>query len=98
MQRLFNFEANQVVQCIDQESNLGIEQTPHAEVYQNPNFYTDQHGSPNQTQLLQDERLIHGTYHDSVSNCCQLRQAMELDIQPSHSSSFLLYDDRDRTY
>ncbi|XP_052477364.1 protein FAR1-RELATED SEQUENCE 5 isoform X1 [Gossypium raimondii] len=77
MQRLFNFEANQVVQCVDQQSTLGIEQTPHAEVYQNPNFYTDQHGSPNQTQLL---------------------QAMELDIQPSHSSSFLLYDDGDRTY
>ncbi|MBA0857678.1 hypothetical protein Goshw_015470 [Gossypium schwendimanii] len=98
MQRLFNFEANQVVQCVDQQSTLGIEQKPHAEVYQNPNFYTDQHGSPNQTQLLQDKPLIHGTYHDSVSNYCQLRQAMELDIQPSHSSSFLLYDDRDRTY
>ncbi|XWS61123.1 hypothetical protein CRYUN_Cryun07bG0098200 [Craigia yunnanensis] len=88
MQVLFNFEANQVVQCIYQQ--------PNAEMHQQPNFYSDQHDSPCQTQLLQ-ERLIRSTYHDSVSNSTQLRKAMELDIQPTHSSSFLLYDHRYRT-
>ncbi|EOY23114.1 FAR1-related sequence 5 isoform 3 [Theobroma cacao] len=53
MQGLFNFEANQVVQCIYQQPNMVMEQEPNAEMYQQPNFYTDQHDSPSQTQLLQ---------------------------------------------
>ncbi|XP_022738509.1 LOW QUALITY PROTEIN: protein FAR1-RELATED SEQUENCE 7-like [Durio zibethinus] len=100
MQGLFNFEATQVVQCIYQQPNLVMDQQPNAEMYQQPNFYTDQHDSPSQTQLLQDivhaEPLIRSTYHDSVSQSTQLRQAMELDIRPPHSSSFLHYDHRYR--
>ncbi|XVE58596.1 hypothetical protein DITRI_Ditri04bG0182200 [Diplodiscus trichospermus] len=95
MQGLFNFEGNQVGQCLYQQPNLVMEQQPNAEIYQ-PNYYSDQHNSPSQTQLLQ-EPLIRGTYHDSVSNNTDLRQAMELDIQPTNSSSFLLYDHRYRT-
>ncbi|XVF12447.1 hypothetical protein REPUB_Repub08aG0119200 [Reevesia pubescens] len=92
MQGVFNFEANEVVQCIYQQPNLVMEPQPDADMYQQPNFYTDQ---PSQTQLLQ-EPLIRSTYHDSVSNGTQLRQAMELDIQHPSSSSFLLYDHRYR--
>ncbi|XWS48406.1 hypothetical protein CRYUN_Cryun13aG0073700 [Craigia yunnanensis] len=96
MQGLFNFEANQVVQCIYQQPNAEMDQQPNAEMDQQPNFYSDQHDSPSQTRLHQ-EPLIRSTYHDSVSKSTQLRQAMELDIQPTHSSSYLLYDHRYRT-
>ncbi|XWS50579.1 hypothetical protein CRYUN_Cryun12cG0098800 [Craigia yunnanensis] len=63
---LFNFEVNQVVQCIYQQPNLLTDQQPNAEMYQQPNFYNDQHDLQSQTQLLQ-EPSIHSSYYDSVS-------------------------------
>ncbi|KAL5796150.1 hypothetical protein ACOSQ2_000970 [Xanthoceras sorbifolium] len=95
MQSLYSFEADQVVHCMYQQPNLLIDQQPSTDMYQQPNFYSDQHDSPSQTQLLQ-EPLIRSTYHESVPNTTQLRQAMDLDLQHPHSSSFLLYDHRYR--
>ncbi|GKV43297.1 hypothetical protein SLEP1_g50608 [Rubroshorea leprosula] len=96
MQGLYNFEANQVVQCMYQQPNLVSEQQASTDMYQQSNFFSDHHDLPGQTQLLQ-EPLIRSTYQESVSDTTQLRQAMELDIQPQHSSSYLIYDHRYRS-
>uniref|UniRef100_A0A803PS07 Protein FAR1-RELATED SEQUENCE n=1 Tax=Cannabis sativa TaxID=3483 RepID=A0A803PS07_CANSA len=67
-------------------------------VYVSPSATTGNHimqDSPSQSQLLQ-EPLIHNTYPESVSNTTQLRQEMDLDIQHSHSASFLQFDQRYR--
>lgn len=96
MQGLYNFEANQVVKCMYGEPNLATDQQTNSNMYQPPNFFTNQHDSPSQSQLLQ-EPLIHNTYPDSVSNTSQLRQEMDLDIQHPHSASFLVFDQRYRS-
>ncbi|XP_021892059.1 protein FAR1-RELATED SEQUENCE 5-like isoform X1 [Carica papaya] len=105
MQGLYNFEANQVVQCVYEQPNLVVDQQHSSNMYAQPNFYTEQHDSPCQTPLMQ-ESLIPSTYHEAVSNATQLRQvtelevnnaAMEVGIQHPHSSTFLLYDNRYRT-
>ncbi|GAY51487.1 hypothetical protein CUMW_134550 [Citrus unshiu] len=88
MESLYNLEANQVVQCMYGQPDLLVDQQPNTDLYQQPNFFSDQHDSPGQTQLL-EETLIRSTYHDSVPISTHLRQAMELDLQ---SSSFLLCD------
>lgn len=88
MESLYNLEANQVVQCMYEQPDLLVDQQPNTDLYQQPNFFSDQHDSPGQTQLL-EEPLIRSTYHDSVPISTHLRQAMELDLQ---SSSFLLCD------
>ncbi|TXG62898.1 hypothetical protein EZV62_009892 [Acer yangbiense] len=93
MQSLYGFEANQAIQSMFQQPNLLIDQQSSTNLYQQPNFYSDQHDSPSQTELLQ-EPLIRSTYHESIPNTTQLRQAMDLDLQHPHSSSFLLYDHR----
>ncbi|XP_031275813.1 protein FAR1-RELATED SEQUENCE 5-like [Pistacia vera] len=96
MQSLYNFEATQVVQCMYQQPDLLIDQQPNTDMYQQPNFYSDQDNPPGQTPLLQ-EPLIRNTYHESVSNNTHLRQVMDLDMHHPHSSSFMLYDHRYRT-
>ncbi|XP_057950573.1 protein FAR1-RELATED SEQUENCE 5-like isoform X3 [Malania oleifera] len=85
-QDLFNFEANQVVQCMFQPPNLVMDQHSHPNMYSSPDIFSNQHNPPSQPQLLQE----------SVPNSTQLRQAMELDVQLPHSSSFLHYDQRYR--
>ncbi|KAL5567819.1 hypothetical protein UlMin_024394 [Ulmus minor] len=93
MQGLYNFESNQVVKCIYQGPNMVTDQHTDSNSYQPSNFFTNQHESPSQSQLLQ-EPLIHDTYQDSVSNTTQLRQEMNVDIQHPHSASFLVFDQR----
>ncbi|KAK9291910.1 hypothetical protein L1049_019861 [Liquidambar formosana] len=94
-QNLYNFEANQVVQCMYQPPNLVMDTQSNPNVYQPPSFYSNQHDSTGQSQLIQ-ESLIRSTYQESVSNSTQSRQAMDLDVQHPHSSSFVLYDQRFR--
>ncbi|ONI25239.1 hypothetical protein PRUPE_2G291000 [Prunus persica] len=91
MQGLYNFEANQVVQCMYQQDNLVLEEHSNPNMYQPLNFFSNQHDSPGHSQLLQ-EPLINGTYQEPVSSTPELRQAMDLDVQHPHSSSFLLLD------
>lgn len=91
MQGLYNFEANQVVQCMYQQDNLVMEEQTNPNMYQPLNFFSNQHDSPGHSQLLQ-EPLINGTYQEPVSSTPELRQAMDLDVQHAHSSSFLLLD------
>ncbi|KAK7843965.1 hypothetical protein CFP56_011741 [Quercus suber] len=95
MQGMYNFDTSQVVQCMYPQSNLVMDQQPNPNIYHSPNFFSHQHDSPVQTQLLQ-EPLIHNPYEESDSSTSQLRHAMELDVQHPHSPSFLLYDDRYR--
>ncbi|KAM3682319.1 hypothetical protein ACJW31_12G064200 [Castanea mollissima] len=95
MQGMYNFDTSQVVQCMYPQSNLVMDQQPNPNIYHSPNFFSHQHDSPVQTQLLQ-EPLIHNPYQESDSSTSQLRHAMELDVQHPHSPSFLLYDDRYR--
>ncbi|KAE8022493.1 hypothetical protein FH972_008288 [Carpinus fangiana] len=71
MQGICNFEANQVVHCMYQQPNLVMDQQSNPNIYQPPNFFSNQPDSPGQSHLL---------------------QAMDLDVQHPHSSSFLLYD------
>ncbi|KAH7537985.1 hypothetical protein FEM48_Zijuj03G0151200 [Ziziphus jujuba var. spinosa] len=96
IQGLYNFEANQAVHCLYQQPNLALDQQNNPSMYQPSNFFTNQHDSPGQSQLLQ-EPLIHNTYQESVSNATQLRQAMDLDVQNPNPSSFLLFDHRYRS-
>ncbi|KAL6291462.1 hypothetical protein ACE6H2_008972 [Prunus campanulata] len=91
MQGLYNFEANQVVQCMYQQDNLVMEEHSNPNMYQPLNFFSNQHDSPGHSQLLQ-EPLINGTYQEPVSSTPEMRQAMDLDVQHPHSSSFLLLD------
>ncbi|KAI5347009.1 PREDICTED: FAR1-RELATED SEQUENCE [Prunus dulcis] len=91
MQGLYSFEANQVVQCMYQQDNLVLEEHSNPNMYQPLNFFSNQHDSPGHSQLLQ-EPLINGTYQEPVSSTPELRQAMDLDVQHPHSSSFLLLD------
>ncbi|OMO86021.1 Cytochrome P450 [Corchorus capsularis] len=65
MQGSFNFEVNQAVQCIYQQANMVLDQQPSAEMYQQSNFYTDQHVSPSQTQLVQGMELDAQPPHSS---------------------------------
>ncbi|KAH8492442.1 hypothetical protein H0E87_021848 [Populus deltoides] len=97
LQGLYNFEANQVVQCMYQQQNPVMDHEDNPNMYQQSVFYADQHVSPTQIPLLQ-EPLIRSAYHESLSNNALLRQAMDLDLQHPHSSSILLYDHRFRTF
>uniref|UniRef100_A0A5B7B2B1 Protein FAR1-RELATED SEQUENCE n=1 Tax=Davidia involucrata TaxID=16924 RepID=A0A5B7B2B1_DAVIN len=92
----YNIEASHVVQCIFEPPNIVMDQQPHSDMYQPPNFYSNQHDSPGQIQLLQ-ESLIRNPFQDSMSSNAQLRQAMDLDVQHPHSSPFIHYDHRYRT-
>ncbi|THF95145.1 hypothetical protein TEA_020326 [Camellia sinensis var. sinensis] len=91
----YNFEANQVVQCLYQPPNLSMAQQPNPDIYQPPNLFSNQHDSPSQAQLLQ-ESLIRSPFQEPMSHRNQLRQAMDLDVQHPHSTSFVHYDHRYR--
>ncbi|KAJ7975671.1 Protein FAR1-RELATED SEQUENCE 5 [Quillaja saponaria] len=91
MQGLYNFDANQVVHCMYEQPNIVLDPQSNANIYQPPNFFSNQHDSPGQSQLLQ-EPLIRSAYQESMSSSPQKRQVMDLDIQSPHSSSLLLYD------
>ncbi|KAM2427791.1 hypothetical protein ACFXTH_001833 [Malus domestica] len=86
IQGLYNFETNQVVQCMHEQDNLVINQQT------DPNmFFSNEHDSPGHSQLLQ-EPLINGVYQEPVSSTPEVRQAMDLDVQTP--SSFLVFDGR----
>lgn len=94
MQGLYNFEANHVVQCMYEQSNLALDSQSNDNTYHPQNFFSNQRDSPGQSRLLQ-EPVIESTYQQSIRSTNQMRQVM--DIQNPHSSSFLLYDHRYRT-
>lgn len=96
LQGLYNFEANQVVQCMYQQQNPIMDHEDYPNMYQQSIFFADQHVSPTQTPLLH-EPLIRSAYHESLTNNALLRQAMDLDLQRPHSSSISLYDHGFRT-
>lgn len=52
-QGLYNFEANQVVQCMYQQQNPVMDHEDNPNMYQQSVFYADQHVSPAQIPLLQ---------------------------------------------
>ncbi|KAM1817652.1 hypothetical protein FF2_001857 [Malus domestica] len=86
IQGLYNFETNQVVQCMHEQDNLVINQQT------DPNmFFSNEHDSPGHSQLL-EEPLINGVYQEPVSSTPEVRQAMDLDVQTP--SSFLVFDGR----
>lgn len=59
LQSFYNFEPNQVVQCIyEQPDLLIIDQQPNTDLYQQPNFFSDQHDLPGQTQLLEVKVIV----------------------------------------
>ncbi|TKY51268.1 FAR1-RELATED SEQUENCE 9 [Spatholobus suberectus] len=96
LQGLYSFEANQVVHCMYEQPNLVLDHQSNSNMLHPPNFFSNQQDSPGQSQLLQ-EPIIQSTYHESMPSNNQMRQGMDLDIQNSHSSSFLLYDHRYRS-
>ncbi|XP_061359919.1 protein FAR1-RELATED SEQUENCE 5-like [Gastrolobium bilobum] len=96
LQGLYSFEANQAVHCIYEQPNLVLDHQSNTNIFQPPNFFSNQHDSPGQSQLL-PEPIIQSTYHESMASNNQMRQGMDLDIQNPHSSSFLLYDHRYRS-
>ena len=51
-QGLYNFEANQVVQCMYQQQNPVMDHEDNPNMYQQSSFLADQHVSPTQTPLL----------------------------------------------
>lgn len=58
LQSLYNLEANQVVQCMYEQPDLLVDQQPNTDLYQQPNFFSDQHDSPGQTQLLEVKVIV----------------------------------------
>ncbi|KAG7986751.1 hypothetical protein I3843_03G097700 [Carya illinoinensis] len=92
MQGMYNFEANQVVQCMYQQSNLVMDQQPNPDIYQPPNIFSNQHDLPGQSQLLQ-EPLIHNPYHESVSSASQLRQWILMSNMHIHLRSYFMTRD-----
>lgn len=52
-QGMYSFEANQVVRCMYQQSNLVMDQQTDPNTYQPPNYFSNHHDSPGQSQLLQ---------------------------------------------
>ncbi|CAK9136802.1 unnamed protein product [Ilex paraguariensis] len=95
-QGFYNFEAHQVVQCMYKPHNLAIDQQTNPNMYPSQNFYSNQRDSSGQDQLLQ-ESLVRCTFQESISNDTELRQAMDLDAQHPHSSSYLNDDHSCRT-
>lgn len=57
-QGLYNFEANQVDQCLYQQDNLVMEEQTNPNMYQPLDFFSNQHDSPGHSQLLQVD-LVH---------------------------------------
>ncbi|PIN11928.1 hypothetical protein CDL12_15471 [Handroanthus impetiginosus] len=93
-QGLYTIEANHMVQSMYQASNLTINQQPNPNMYDPPNFYSNQHHSPSHAQFLQ-ESLIRNQFQDPMSNGTQLKPVMD-DSQQQHSSSFMHYSHRYR--
>ncbi|GFY83239.1 hypothetical protein Acr_03g0000130 [Actinidia rufa] len=94
-QDFYNFGANQVVQCLYQPPNIAMDQQPSPDIYQPPSLLSNQHDSLSQAQLLQ-ESLIPCPFQESMSQRNQFRQAMDLDVQHPHSTSFIRFDQRHR--
>ncbi|XP_011101183.1 protein FAR1-RELATED SEQUENCE 5 [Sesamum indicum] len=93
-QGLYTVEANHMVQSMYQTSNLAINQQSNPNMYESPNFYSNQHHSPSHAQFLQDS-LIRNQFQDPMSNGTQMKQVMD-DSQHTHSSSFMHYNHRYR--
>ncbi|KAK4403573.1 protein FAR-RED IMPAIRED RESPONSE 1 [Sesamum angolense] len=72
---------------LTQTSNLAINQQSNPNMYESPNFYSNQHHSPSHSQFLQ--------FQDPMSNGTQMKQVMD-DSQHTHSSSFMHYNHRYR--
>ncbi|KAH6809637.1 hypothetical protein C2S51_027420 [Perilla frutescens var. frutescens] len=93
-QGLYTIESSHMMQSMYQTSNLTINQQANPNMYEPPNFYSNQHPSPSHSQFLQDS-MIHNQFQDPVSNGNQLKQVMD-DSQHTHSSSFMHYNHRYR--
>ncbi|XP_057423527.1 protein FAR1-RELATED SEQUENCE 5-like isoform X2 [Lotus japonicus] len=85
-QGLYSFEANQAVHGMHVQPNLELDHQSNTNMFQPPNFFSNQQNSPGPSQLLQ-EPIIQHTYHESMPSNSQ---GMDLGIQNSHSSSFLM--------
>ncbi|KAL6531285.1 hypothetical protein OROHE_014354 [Orobanche hederae] len=64
---IYTTEANHIVQSMYQASNLTISQEPNPNMYEHPNFYSNQYHSPSHAQFLQ-ESLIRNQFQDPMSN------------------------------
>ncbi|KAH6770857.1 hypothetical protein C2S52_015660 [Perilla frutescens var. hirtella] len=93
-QGLYTIESSHMMQSMYQTSNLTINQQANPNMYEPPNFYSNQHPSPSHSQFLQDS-MIQNQFQDPVSNGNQLKQVMD-DSQHPHSSSFMHYNHRYR--
>ncbi|XP_021826892.1 protein FAR1-RELATED SEQUENCE 5-like isoform X2 [Prunus avium] len=94
MQGLYNFEANQVDQCLYQQDNLVMEEQTNPNMYQPLDFFSNQHDSPGHSQLLQ-EPLINGTYQEVVSSTPELRQWISMSNMHIHLHSCFWIVDRE---
>lgn len=92
LQGLFGFETNEVVQCMYEQPDLVLDHQSNTNLFQPPNFYSNQQSSPCLSQLSQ-EPIIQNTYHESVPSNNQMQQGMDLDIQNPHSESCILLCD-----
>ncbi|CAA0830788.1 Protein FAR1-RELATED SEQUENCE 5 [Striga hermonthica] len=91
-QGLYTIEANHIVQGMYQASSLTINQQPNPNMYEHPNFYTNQNHSPGHAQFLQDS-LIRNQFQDPMPNSTQLKPVMG---GSRHPASFLNYNHRYR--
>ncbi|XP_028122240.1 protein FAR1-RELATED SEQUENCE 5-like isoform X1 [Camellia sinensis] len=91
-QGFYNFEANQVVQCLYQPPNLSMAQQPNPDIYQPPNLFSNQHDSPSQAQLLQ-ESLIRSPFQEPMSHRNQLRQWISMSNIHIRPHSFIMITD-----
>ncbi|WJX14577.1 hypothetical protein P8452_04817 [Trifolium repens] len=89
LQGLFGFEANQVVQCMYGQPDLVLDHQSNTNLFQPPNYYSNQPSSPRRSQLSQ-EPINQNTYHESMPSNNQMRQGMDFDIQNPHSESCIL--------
>jgi hypothetical protein len=53
LQGLFGFEANQVVQCMYEQPDLVLDHQSNTNLFQPPNYYSNQPSSPRRSQLSQ---------------------------------------------
>ena len=89
MQELYNFEANQVVQCVYQPTNLVVGQQPAPNKFQPQNFYTNQHDTPIQTQLIQVIVYTRSYYDDTKG----FQHFCHKQVIPHESLSCILFQE-----
>ncbi|CAJ2630076.1 unnamed protein product [Trifolium pratense] len=75
LQGLFGFEANQVVQCMYEQPDLVLNHQSNTNLFQPPNYYSNQQSSPCRSHLSQVP-IIQNTYHESMPSNNQTRQVL----------------------